>query len=84
MAARAGLQRRLWILAGEFEKGALSYDPGRVLKSGATVVRQWRGYTHTLLVREHGFEYDGQCYRERTCVGHGTPSDLVVDYNNHA
>jgi hypothetical protein len=31
------LQRRLRILAGEFEKGARSFDPGGVLKTGATL-----------------------------------------------
>ena len=41
------LQRRLRILAGEFEKGARSFDPGGVLKTGATLVRQWRGHNHT-------------------------------------
>jgi hypothetical protein len=57
------LQRRLQILAAEFEKGTRSFDPGIVLKTGATLVRQWRGHTHTVLVREDGFEYDGQRYR---------------------
>jgi hypothetical protein len=63
-----GMQRRLRILAGEFEKGVLSCDPGRVLKSGATLVRQWRGHTHTVLVREDGFEYDGRRYRSLTVI----------------
>ena len=62
------LQRRLQILAGEFENGALSRDPGIVLKTGATLVRQWRGHTHTVLVREDGFEYDGQRYRSLTVI----------------
>ena len=57
------LQRRLRILAGEFERGARSFDPGGVLKTGATLVRQWRGHTHTVLVGEEGFEYEGQRYR---------------------
>ena len=57
------LQRRLQILTGEFEKGARSFDPGIILKTGATLVRQWRGRTHTVLVREDGFEYEGRCYR---------------------
>src|SRR6202035_3643172 len=39
------LQRRLQILAAEFEKGARSFDPGGMLKTGATLVRQWRGHT---------------------------------------
>ena len=62
------LQRRLQILAGEFERGARSFDPGIVLKTGATLVRQWRGHTHTVLVREDGFEYDGQRYRSLTVI----------------
>jgi hypothetical protein len=62
------LQRRLQILAGEFEKGARSCDPGRVLKTGATLVRQWRGQTHTVLVQEDGFEYGGQRYRSLTVI----------------
>jgi len=62
------LQRRLQILAGEFEKGARSFDPGIILKTGATLVRQWRGYTHTVLVREDGFEYDGRRYRSLTVI----------------
>jgi hypothetical protein len=26
-------------------------------------VREWRGHTHTVLVIEDGFEYEGQRYR---------------------
>ena len=62
------LQRRLRILAREFEKGALSFDPGIVLKTGATLVRQWGGHAHTVLVREDGFEYEGRCYRSLTVI----------------
>jgi hypothetical protein len=66
-ASRA-LQRRLQSLAGELQKGVRSFDPTRVLKTGATLVRQWRGYTHTVLVRDDGFEYDGQRYRSLTVI----------------
>jgi len=62
------LQRRLRILAGEFEKGAGSFDPGGVLKTGASLVRRWRGHTHSVLVGEDGFEYDGQRYRSLTVI----------------
>jgi Protein of unknown function (DUF2924) len=62
------LQRRLQTLAGQFEKGARSFDPGIALKAGATLVRQWRGHTHTVLVREDGFEYEGQRYRSLTVI----------------
>src|SRR5207237_2679507 len=60
------LQRRLRILAREVEKGAGSFDAGGVLKSGCRWVRRWRGHTHTVLVGEDGFEYDGQRYRSLT------------------
>ena len=62
------LQRRLRMLAGEFEKGAGSFDPGGVPKTGTLSVRQWRGHAHTVLVRENGFEYDGQRYRSLTVI----------------
>jgi hypothetical protein len=62
------LQRRLRILATEFEKGAGSFDAGGVLKTGASLVRRWRGHTHSVLVRENGFEYDGQRYRSLTVI----------------
>jgi hypothetical protein len=62
------LQRRLRTLAAEFEKGARSFDPDIVPKTGATLVRQWGGHIHTVLVREEGFEYDGQRYRSLTVI----------------
>jgi hypothetical protein len=62
------LQRRLRILAREFEKGAGSFEAGGVLKTGASLVRRWRGHTHTVLVGEDGFEYDGQRYRSLTVI----------------
>src|SRR5207244_5741898 len=54
-ASRA-LRRRLQTLAGELEKANASFDPGVVLKTGTTLVRQWRGHAHPVLVREDGFE----------------------------
>jgi hypothetical protein len=62
------LRRRLQTLAGELERGALSFDPGIVPKTGTTLVRQWRGHTHTILVREDGFEYEGQRYRSLSVI----------------
>jgi hypothetical protein len=62
------LHRRLQTLTGALEKGALSVDLGIVLKTGTTLVRQWRGHTHTVLVGEDGFEYEGQRYRSLTVI----------------
>jgi hypothetical protein len=61
------MKRRLNTLTREFEKGA-SFDPGVMLKAGATLVRQWRGRTHTVLVLEDRFEYEGQHYRSLTMI----------------
>jgi hypothetical protein len=62
------MSRRLNTLAGEFEKGGPSFDPGVMLKTGARLVRQWRGHAHTVLVLGDGFEYEGQRYRSLTMV----------------
>ena len=62
------LRRRLQTLAGASETGALSFEPGVVLKAGTTLVRQWRGRTHTILVCEDGFEYEGERYRSLTVI----------------
>jgi hypothetical protein len=60
------LRRRLQSLAGASEKGTV--DPGIVLKAGTTLVRQWRGHTHTVLVHKDGFEHEGQRYRSLTAI----------------
>jgi len=62
------LRRRLQSLARASERSARSVDPGVVLKTGTTLVRQWRGHAHTVLVREDGFEYEGQQYRSLTVI----------------
>ena len=66
-ASRA-LRRCLQRLAGEYEKGNASFDPGIVPKTGTALVRQWRGHAHTVLVRENGFEYQGERYRSLTMI----------------
>jgi len=66
-ASRA-LRRRLQTLSAEFEKGTSCSASRIVLKTGTTLVRQWRGHAHTVLVRENGFEYDGQRYRSLTVI----------------
>ena len=62
------LHRRLQTLAAASERGGRAVDSGVVLKAGSTVVREWRGHTHTVLVGENGFEYEGQRYRSLTVI----------------
>ena len=64
--ASAALRRRLQRLAGASAKGDLAVHPGLLLKAGTTLVRQWRGHTHTVLVHKDGFEHEGQRYRSLT------------------
>jgi hypothetical protein len=62
------LRRRLQSLAGASDKGTMLVDPGLLLKAGTTLVRQWRGHTHTVLVHQDGFEHEGQRYRSLTAI----------------
>jgi hypothetical protein len=62
------LRRRLQSLAGASEKATMAVDPGLVIKAGTTLVRQWRGHTHTVLVQTDGFEHEGQLYRSLTAI----------------
>ena len=62
------LRRRLQTLTGEREKRGVSFDPAVVLKTGTTLVRQWRGHTHAVFVRENGFEYEGERYRSLSVI----------------
>ena len=59
------LRRRVQSLGG---KATMAVAPDRVLKPGTTLVRQWRGHTHTVLVHNDGFEHEGQRYRSLTAI----------------
>ena len=62
------LRRRLQSLSEASAKATMAVDPGLVLKAGTTLVRQWRGHTHTVLVHNDGFEHEGQRYRSLTAI----------------
>jgi hypothetical protein len=62
------LRRRLQTLTGEREKRGASFDPAVGLKTGTTLVRKWRGHTHAVLVRDDGFEYEGERYRSLSVI----------------
>ena len=65
-ATRCGVACNAW--PKEFDKAGARFDPGVVLKSGTTLVRQWRGHAHAVLVRDDGFDYEGQHYRSLTVI----------------
>jgi hypothetical protein len=66
-ASRA-LRRCLRTLTPGSRKPGVRLDPGIVLKTGTRLVRHWRGHAHTVLVRDDGFEYEGQHYRSLTVI----------------
>jgi hypothetical protein len=56
----AAQKRKLVGIAEEFRKsGELSGSPAIRVKPGMRLVREWRGDTHTVLVLEDGFEWNG-------------------------
>ena len=62
------LRQRLQTLTREREKRGACFDPAATLKTGTTLIRQWRGHTHAVLVRDGGFEYDGERYRSLSVI----------------
>jgi hypothetical protein len=57
----AAQKRKLAGLADELrENGDLSGGPAIRVKPGSKLVREWRGETHTVLVLEDGFEWQGK------------------------
>ena len=55
-------------MTGGREKRGASFDPPSMLKTGTTLVRQWHGHTYAVLVRDDGFEYEGQPYRSLSVI----------------
>jgi hypothetical protein len=63
--------RKLAALAREFRvKGTVVVTPDLSLRPGARLVREWRGRTHTVVVREDDFEYAGEVFQSLTKIAH--------------
>jgi hypothetical protein len=50
--------------------GNLSIAPDLRVRTGARLVREWRGRTHTVVVTDDGFEYAGKTYASLTKIAH--------------
>ena len=62
-------RRRLSKLAGQLEAGADPQAPApRRMKSGARLLREWRGEMHHVTVVDKGFEYRGRPYRSLSVI----------------
>jgi len=65
----AAQKRKLAGIAEELRKnGDLSGSPAIRVKPGMRLVREWRGETHTVLVLEDGFEWNGERRRSLSTI----------------
>ena len=63
------VKRRLRALGAEFEaNGAGALVLGPLLKPGTRLLREWGGRTHSVIVLENGFEYEGERYQSLTQI----------------
>jgi hypothetical protein len=63
------IKRRLRTLAVEFEaNGTNSLVSPPLLKPGTRLLREWGGKTHTVIVLDDGFEYDGERHHSLTQI----------------
>jgi hypothetical protein len=65
----AATKRRLADLADALERDG-DVTRGRVarLRAGVKLVREWHGKTHTVIVREEGFEWRGRHWRSLSVI----------------
>jgi hypothetical protein len=64
-------QRQLASLASEMAtKGTVTVTADVRLRPGARLMREWRGKTHTVIVRDDGFELAGTVYPSLTQIAH--------------
>jgi hypothetical protein len=62
-------KRKLRSLVTEIgANGMQAFDPGIALKPGGRLVREWAGQTHTVIVLEDGFDYEGERYPSLTKI----------------
>ena len=61
------IKRRLRALAAEIEtNGVCVLASAPVLKPGTRLLREWGGRTHTVIVLDDGFDYNGERHRSLT------------------
>src|SRR5437763_10815781 len=61
------IKRRLRALAAQIEaNGTGALASAIFLKPGTRLLREWGGRTHTVIVFDNGFEYNGESHRSLT------------------
>jgi hypothetical protein len=49
-------------------EGEIAPETGQKIRTGARLVREWNGRTHTVTVKEEGFTYAGRSYRSLSAI----------------
>ena len=76
----ATTKRRLADLAKTMEQdGDLARSRVARLKPGAKLIREWRGQTHTVIVLEDGFEWQGKRWRSLSVIAREIIDDRHPD-----
>jgi hypothetical protein len=66
------IKRRLRTLAADIEaNGAGALPSALLLKPGTRLLREWGGKTHTVIVLDDGFEFEGERYQSLTQIARG-------------
>jgi len=62
------LRRRLDVLADTVDSSRKRSMPGKTLRSGATIVKEWQGQNHVVMVADKEFVYGGKRYRSLSSI----------------
>jgi hypothetical protein len=59
-----GVKRKLHSLMKTFDtEGEVPSSPATSLKPGSKLIREWGGKTHSVIVLDNGFDFEGKRYR---------------------
>ena len=62
-------RRKLAKLVAQYEtRGKITLPSIPLFKPGTKLIREWQGNTHSVIVLENGFEFEGERYRSLSAV----------------
>lgn len=62
------LRRRLDTMARSADSHLKQSIPGKALRSGITIIREWQGQNHVVMVADKEFVYGGKRYRSLSSI----------------
>ena len=62
-------KRKLAALVTEYEeRGKITFASKPLYKPGTKLIREWQGKTHSVIVLEEGFEFEGERYHSLSAI----------------